>query len=66
VQRLGDQPFAGLGPVGVGGVDEVDAQLDCTLEEAMGLLWFLRLLPDPRQAHGAEPDPVDRHHSAKL
>ena len=32
----------------------------------MGLLWSLRLLPDPGQAHGPEPQAVDRHQATKL
>ena len=28
VQRLGDQPFADVGAIGIGRVDEIDAQLD--------------------------------------
>jgi hypothetical protein len=49
----------------VGGVDQVDAQVDGPPEESMGLPWIPRLLPDPRKAHGAEREAVDRHHTTK-
>ena len=36
VQRLGDQPLGNLRPVGVGGIDQVDAQLDGAAQNAAG------------------------------
>ena len=61
MERLGDQVLAHLGPVGVRGVDQVDAQLDDAPEEALGLLRVVRRAPDalPGDPHGAETKAVD-------
>ena len=50
-----------LGAVGVGGIDEVDAQLDGPTHRADALGPIGRLAPDPGPGdlHGAEPQPVD-------
>ena len=58
MQRLGDQRLAHLGPVGVGRVDQVDAQLDCPPEHAARLVRLRRRAPDARsrERHGAEPE----------
>jgi hypothetical protein len=58
VERLADQPLAL--PVGVSGVDEVDAQLDRPAEEAMTLRGAFGLPSRSGDSHGTEPEPVDR------
>ena len=61
VQRLGDQPLADLGPIGVGGIDEVDAEIDRAAEHALAFLPVSRLAPDAfaGQPHSAEAEAVD-------
>ena len=57
-----DQLLADVGTVEVGGVDQVDAQLDGSPEHPDALVPVGRLPPDPRagESHRAEPEPV--HH----
>ncbi len=61
-QYLGDQLFAHVGPVRVGGVDEVDAQLDRPAQHGDGRVVVGGRAPDapPRDAHGPEAEAVDR------
>ena len=56
-----DDLFADIGPVGVGGVDEVDAEFDRALEDALGFRAVFGFAPDafPGEAHGAESEAVD-------
>ena len=58
MQRLGDQRLAHLGPVGVGRVDQVHAQLDRPPEHPPRLVRLRRRAPDARsrERHGAEPE----------
>src|SRR5215207_5117064 len=60
VQRLGDQTLGDLGAVGIGGIDEVHAQLHRPPEHAVSLLGIPGLTPDarPGQSHGAETQTV--------
>ena len=46
VQRLGDQALADLRAVGVGGVDEVDAEFDRPAQRGLGLVRIRRIAPD--------------------
>src|SRR5947209_8504701 len=61
VERLGDQPLADLGPIGVGGIDEVDAEIDRAAEHALAFLAISGLTPDAfaGQPHGAEAEAID-------
>jgi hypothetical protein len=61
MERLGDQVLAHLRAVGVGRVDQVDADLDDAAEEALGLLRVLGRAPDalPCDPHGAEAKTVN-------
>ena len=60
VQRLGDELLAHPRPVAVGGVDEVDAQLDGAAQHAPGLAAIGRVADDARagDAHRAEAEAV--------
>ena len=60
VQRLGDQRLADVGTVGVGGVDEVDAELDRPAQHRLGLVAVRRLTPDAvtGDPHRAEAETV--------
>ena len=46
VQRLSDELLAHVGAVRVGGVDEVDAELDRATQDGLGFLTIGRLAPD--------------------
>ena len=61
VERLGQDFLADVGPVGVGGVDEVHAQLHGAAYDGDGGLPVGRLAPDavPDDAHGAEAQAMD-------
>ncbi len=61
VERLEDQPLAHLGPVGVGGVDEVDPHVDGTPEHPNAFVVVGGLAPDsgPGDLHGPEAQAVD-------
>ena len=62
MQGLAQEVFAHLGTVGVGGVDEVDPEVDGVADDADGRVMVGRVAPDagPRDAHGPEAEPVDR------
>src|ERR1700730_6172472 len=59
VQGLGDQALADLGPVGVGGVDEVDVERHGPAQCLLGPVPVGRITPDPRAGdpHRAESQP---------
>jgi hypothetical protein len=61
MKGLGDQLFADIGSVAVGGVDEVDAQLGEAAQDAQGFVAIGRGTPDTfaGDAHGAKAEPVD-------
>ena len=62
VQRLGDQVLADLGPVGVGGVDQVDAELDRRgAAPRLRLVGVVGRAPDAvaGDPHRAEAEPAD-------
>ena len=68
VKGLVDQPLGHLGPVGVGGVDEVDARLDGAAQDGDGFVAVIGLSPDalPGQLHGAVAESVDLEVAAEL
>jgi sugar lactone lactonase YvrE len=61
IKRLGDQELTDLGAVGVGRVDEVDAEFDDPPERGDGPVPVGRVTPDtrPGDPHGAEAHAVD-------
>ena len=61
MERVGDEKLAHLGAVRVGRVDQVDAELDRTAENAACVLPVVRPPEDlrPCDAHGTEPETVD-------
>ena len=61
VQRLADQVLADVRAVAVGGVDEVDAELDRAAQDGAGVVEVGGRAPDAvaGDAHGAEAEPVD-------
>jgi hypothetical protein len=67
VQRLPDELLDGERTVGVGGVDEIDAQLDRPAQHAHRLVAVSGLAPDAGagQAHGAEAEAADRQVAAE-
>jgi hypothetical protein len=60
-QRAGDQLLADLGPVAVGRVDEIDAELHRPAEDLHRFVVVGGRAPDagPGDAHGAEAQTVD-------
>ena len=60
-ERLADESLADGRTVGVGGVDEVDAEFDDAAEQRFRGLPVCGLVPDTlaHDAHGAEAEPVD-------
>src|SRR5438552_18416127 len=63
MQRLGDQTFTNYGTVGVGGVDEIDSQLDRAAQDCDCLGMIGRFSPDAiaGEWHCAEPAPATRN-----
>src|SRR5207248_271142 len=61
VERLGDEPLAHLGAVGVGRIDEVDTELDGPVQHGDRFAWVARLAPNAPagEPHGAEAETVD-------
>ena len=61
MQRLVDQLFGNIGAVGVGGINEVDAQLRQAFQHADRFVPVTRRAPDPATGnlHGAISQPVD-------
>ncbi len=68
MEGLGDELLGDLRAVGVGGVDEVDAQLDGAAQHAPRLLLVVRRPPDAfaGQPHRAEAHAVDLQVAAQL
>ena len=62
MERLGDQPFADFGAIGIRRIDEVNAQVDGAAQDAAAFLGVGWLAPNAfaRNAHGAIAEPVDR------
>src|SRR5262249_33514325 len=60
VERFGNEPLVDLRTVGVGGIDEGDAELDSTHQHALSTRTIKRFTPYTRaaQAHGAEPEAI--------
>lgn len=61
MQRLPDQPFRDIRSVGIRRVDEVDAEFGKMFQRADGFIMVggWSPYPRPRNAHGAEAQPVD-------
>ena len=61
VQCFADQFLGHVGPVGVRGVEEVDAEFDGAAQDANGFGAVVGRAPDAvaRQTHGPESEPVD-------
>jgi hypothetical protein len=68
VERLTDELLADVGPVGVGGVDEVDAELDRAAQHRLRLVAVSGRAPDTvtGDPHGAEAQAVDRQVAAHV
>ena len=62
MQCLADKTLGDLRAIGVGGIDESDAELDSAAENATGFTGILRLAPCTfaDQAHGSVTETVDR------
>jgi hypothetical protein len=60
MKRFGDEELARLGPVSVGSIDKIYAELDRTLEnfERAGAIFWPTPDAVARDPHGAEPEPV--------
>jgi hypothetical protein len=60
VERFGNEPLVDLRTVGVGGIDEGDAEPDSTHQHALSTRTIERFTPYTRaaQAHGAEPEAI--------
>jgi hypothetical protein len=67
VQGLGDQPFARLGAVRVGGVDEVHVELHDPSQERKRAVTVLGFAPDARTGdpHRPEAQAADGHVAAE-
>src|ERR1700719_4694498 len=63
MQRLGDETLANYGAVRVGGVDQIDSQLQCATQNCDRLNMIGRFSPDAGagELHRAEPEPVNRN-----
>src|SRR5437588_13022710 len=61
MQCLGDETFANYGAVGVGGVDEIDSQLDRAAQDCDCLGMIGRFSPDAiaGELHCTEPEPAN-------
>jgi hypothetical protein len=68
MQRFLDQPFGDIGAVGIGRIDEVDAEFRQALQRADGFGMIGRLAPDALagDAHGAETETIDLDIAADL
>ena len=68
VQGFGDQALADLRSVGIGGVDEIDAQLERPAQHPLAFLPIGRLAPDPLpgETHRPETEAIDRHVAADV
>src|SRR5437773_11692318 len=62
IQRFSDEELVRFRTVSIGGIDEIDAQLDRAPQNFLRVLAIGRPTPDPlaRQTHRAEPKPVDQ------
>src|SRR5437868_11638387 len=62
MERLGEETLGNFGPVGVGGVDEIDSQLDRALQDGNCLGMVGRFSPDAGagESHRAETEPANR------
>ena len=68
MERFADELFGHVGPVGICGIDEVDAKLGQTLQRADGLGLVFRRTPNAfsGDAHGTEPEAMDLDLAADL
>jgi hypothetical protein len=62
-QRFGDEFFAYVRPVGIGGIDEIHIKLDGPAQNCQSRFAILGLSPDAftGKAHGAEAETMDRN-----
>jgi hypothetical protein len=60
MERFGNDKFACFRAVSIGGVDEIDAELDCATQNFPGVISIGRPTPDSgaRQAHRAKPKAI--------
>src|SRR5438309_134638 len=63
MQRFCDETLGNYGSIGVGGVDEIDSQLDRAAKDCDRLVMVLRFSPDAiaGELHCAEAEPVNRN-----
>ena len=68
MEGFADEAFGDLGAVGVGGVDEGDAEFDGAAENAAGFFWIARLAPGAiaDETHGSIAEAVDGEIAADL
>ena len=68
MERLADELLRHVRPVGIGSVDEVDAELRQALQRAYDLKLVFRRTPNafPGDAHGAEAEAMDFDLAADL
>src|SRR6266496_6333712 len=68
IQRFGNEELVRFRTVSIGGIDEIDAQLDRAPQNFLRVLAIRRPTPDPlaRQAHRAKPEPVDQKIASQL
>ncbi len=61
IQGVGNEAFADSGTVGVGRIDEIDSQLDCSTKYANRFVAISRLTPDSfaSKAHRSESEAVN-------
>src|SRR6267143_931883 len=61
MKRLGDETLANFGAVGIGGVDEIDSQLDRASQDCDRLGMIVRFSPDAiaGELHRAEAESVN-------
>jgi hypothetical protein len=68
MQCLGNEELVRFRTVSIGGVDEIDAQLDCAPQNFLRVLAIRRPTPDPLacQAHRPKTEPVDQQIPAPI
>ena len=66
IERFGNQQLACLGPVSVGGIDEIGAELHGTFQNLEGIIAIRRPTPDAcsGKTHRAKAQPIDRQIAA--
>src|SRR4029077_17012413 len=66
MKRLGDEALGHYGPVGVSGVDEIDSQLQCMLQDSdrLGVVGRFSPYASTGQLHRTEAEPANRNVAA--